>query len=396
MPCVPFTLLLLVLLAFSLQGCFGGNTTSTPNTKTITTNANGQQVGVNQNQNLFKGKIYFTIDGHLWVYNGDGTTRQLTPALNLHNPAVSPDGKWIAMSSTYKNYSDIVYMSTSGGSIHTLLSGNGKFYNDGPGVIKSTYYWLEEPFWSADGSHVIFLSDLQKEDWYRLGGLFGNAPFLDLQVFSVPFNNPNLQSSQVIAYANFGDGGDQDPAYRPGNPNEIIYTHYEYDITGTKQVIQIFLEDANAIPNHPGVYTPTQDPGIAITPPDTQNIQPAFSPDGNAIAYIRRETSNQMGLYIMSVPEGVTATPNDPATVQKALQPYKKSAHILSGEFISQPIWSPDGKQIAYLSYNNDTFDIWLANISVDPKTGAYVMKGSPIQLTTGGIDGNSRPFWTT
>jgi len=77
-------------------------------------------------------------------------------------------------------------MSTSGGSIHTLLTGNGKFYNDGPGVIKSTYYWLEEPFWSADGSHVLFLSDLQKEDWYRLGGLFGNAPFLDLQVFSVP------------------------------------------------------------------------------------------------------------------------------------------------------------------------------------------------------------------
>ena len=136
------TLLTLVLVAFSVQGClgFGGNTSSnTPSTKTITTNSNGQSVGVNQNQNLFKGKIYFTIDGHLWVYNGDGTTRQLTNSLNLHNPAVSPDGKWIVMSSGYKDYSDIVYMSTSGGPIHTLLTGNGKFYNDGPGVIKSTY-----------------------------------------------------------------------------------------------------------------------------------------------------------------------------------------------------------------------------------------------------------------
>jgi Tol biopolymer transport system component len=160
-------------------------------------------------------------------------------------------------------------------------------------------------------------------------------------------------------------------------------------------VIQVYLEDATAIPNHPGAYAPTRDPGVAITPVDTQNLQPAFSPDGNAIAYIRRESSNQMGLYIMSVPNGVTANPNDPATEQKALAPYKKSSHILSQQFVSQPVWSPDGKQIAYLSYNNGTFDIWLVSISIDPKTGAYVMKSNPVQLTTGGIDGNSRPFWT-
>ena len=390
------TTLMLVLLAFSVQGCFGfGNNSSSPSTKTITTNSSGQKVGVNQNQNLFRGKIYFTIDGQLWVYKDDGTTQQLTNSLNLHNPAVSPDGKWIAMSSGYKDYSDIVYMSTSGGPIHLLLTGAGKFYNDGPGVIKNTYYWLVQPAWSQDGSHLLFLSDLQKEDWYSLGGLFGYAPFLDLQVFSIPFDHPNLQASQVVAYANFGDGGDQDAAYRPGTTNQIIYTHYAYDITGTKQVIQLFLEDATAIPNHPGQYTPTRDPGVAITPSDTQNLQPAFSPDGNAIAYARRESSGQMGLYIMSVPEGITADPNNPVIDQKALQPYQKSSHILSQQFISQPVWSPDGKQIAYVSYNNNTFDIWLANIGIDAKTGAYVMKGSPIQLTSGGIDGNSRPFWT-
>ena len=390
------TLLTLVLLAFSLQGCLGSaNNSNTPNTKTITTNSSGQQVGVNQNQNLFKGKIYFTIDGHLWVYNGDGTTRQLTNSLNLHNPAVSPDGKWIALSSGYKDYSDIVYMSTNGGPIHTLLTGAGKFYNDGPGIIKSTDYWLVEPAWSPDGSHLLFLSDLQKEDWYSLGGLFGNAPFLDLQVFSTPFANPDLKTSQVVAYASFGDGGDQDPSYRPGNTNEIVFTHYAYDSTGTQQVIQIFLEDATAIPDHPGEYTPTSDPAVALTPPNTENLEPAFSPDGNAIAYIQRESSGQMGLYIMPVANGVTADPNNPVIEQKALEPYKKASHILSQQFVSQPVWSPDGKQIAYLGYNNDAFDIWLANITIDPKTGAYVMQGSPIQLTTGGIDGNSRPFWT-
>jgi len=95
------------------------------------------------------------------------------------------------------------------------------------------------------------------------------------------------------------------------------------------------------------------------------------------------------------VPEGVTADPNSPTAEQKALQPYNKSSHILSGQYVSQPVWSPDGKQIVYVSYNNSEFDLWLANISYNAKTSAYSLQGNPIQLTSGGIDGDSRPFWT-
>jgi len=58
-------------------------------------------------------------------------------------------------------------------------------------------------------------------------------------------------------------------------------------------------------------------------------------------------------------------------------------------------VWSPDGKQIAYISYNNNEFDLWLAKITFNTKTGKYSLQGNPVQLTTGGIDGNSRPFWT-
>src|SRR5712691_8011711 len=106
------------------------------------------------------------------------------------------------------------------------------------------------------------------------------------------------------------------------------------------------MEDATQNANHPVKYCPGipgYDPGIAITDPKDENIQPAFSQDGNAIAYVRREASGTMGIYVMSVPEGVTDTPNDSATEQKALLPYKKSSHILSGQYVSQPVWSPDG-----------------------------------------------------
>ncbi len=67
----------------------------------------------------------------------------------------------------------------------------------------------------------------------------------------------------------------------------------------------------------------------------------------------------------------------------------------MQGQFIGQPVWSPDGKQIALLSYNNNEFDIWLANVSLNAKTNQYAMQGSPIQLTQGGVDADSRPFWT-
>ena len=387
------SLLSLLALAFILQGCLGIGGNSTPNGTTITTNSNGNQVSIVQN--LFKGKIYFTIDHNLWVTDGKNNTREILTGGNISDPAVSPNGKWIAVSMRYKNSSDIDYIPVNEGTRHTLLSGGGSFYNDG-GFIKSSSHWFVQPAWSPDSTHVLFLSDLQKNFvWANLGGDFSNAPFLDLQVFSIPFNNANSKP-QDIAYAEFGDGGNRDPSYRPNHPNEIVYTHYAYDTaTRTQQVIQIFLEDATAIANHPGVYHPGYDPGIAITDPKAQNIQPTFSPDGNSIVYVRRESPSQMGLYIMPVPNGVTSNPNDPKVMQQALLPYKKSSHILSGLYVSQPVWSADGKQIAYISYTNNEFDLWLANIAINAKTGQYSLQGNPVQLTTGGIDGDSRPFWT-
>lgn len=397
-----YTLFLLALVALCLQSCLGLDNTNT-NFRNINSDTD-HPIQINQtDQAVFKGHIYFTSQRNLYVIDGTRNGKQLTKGADVRDPAASRDGKWIAFIVRSKNYSDLVYMSTNGGPRHTVLSGNGSFYQDST-FIKSNYYWLSQPAWSPDGSHLIFLSDLQKEDWYALGGLFANAPFLDLQVFSVAKDNPTpnqpKESTQVVAYASFGDGGDSEASYRPGtgHPEQIVYTHFAYDSTGTNQVIQIFLEDATAIANHPGQYKPTFDPAVALTPVDTkvENLQPAFSPDGNALAYIRRQENGQMGLYVMPTPtEDVTSDPNNPTIQQQALAPYKKSSLILSGQFISQPVWSPDGKQIAYLAYNNNTFDIWLASINVDTKTGVYSMKGSPIQLTSGGIDGDSRPFWT-
>ncbi|HZR41276.1 MAG TPA: hypothetical protein VFB12_14230 [Ktedonobacteraceae bacterium] len=401
----------LVLLTLSLQSCLSIGGSSPFKT---TTTSKGGSIGVN-NQIIFKGKIYFTLSHNLYVLDGaDGThtPHQLTQNMYVQDPAVSPDGKWIAFIVRNPNYSDLVYRSTntSDTTLHTVVTGKGQYFKNADG--DNNLYWFAQPAWSADSTHLLFVSDLQKHFYWgpRLGGVFANALFLDMQVFSLPINQTTLTAeqaittAQAIGYANFGDGGDRDPSYRPNHPEQVVYTHYSYDTSQTKQVDQIFLEDTTFMqkPNtyHPGITVDTGfDPAVAITKPDldVRNIQPAFSPDGNYIAYVHTSASStQMGLYVMQVPDGVTATPNDPTTAQKALVPYQSASLLLQQQFVSQPFWSPDYKQIAYLGYNNNKFDIWMATLKKDAKTGAYSIQGAPIQLTDAtDLDGDSRPFWT-
>lgn len=387
------TLLLLAFVALSVQGCLGVGGSSG---KKVATNSNGQQVTVNQD--AFKGKFYLTISHDLYVLNGNNTSQQLVSTGNVYDPAVSPDGKWIAFIEKSKQYSDLCVISTSGGKVRVLRSGNGKFYLNGP-FLHNTFVWYAQPSWSSDSSTLLFLSDLEKEDWYQQTDV--DAPMLDLQVFSIPFNNPTVQPTD-IAYASFGDGGDRDESYRPGHPDQIIYTHYAYDAaTRTQQQIQLFMEDSTTISQHPGVYYPGSpgggyDPGIAVTDTKLETIEPAFSPDGNFIAYVSRQ-SNAMNLMIMPTPSAtITQTPNDPKTIQQAVLDYQtKSVRLLNSLYVENPVWSPDGKQIAYVKYDGGTFDLWVANLSFNAKTSTYSIKGTPVQVTSGGVDGENRPVWT-
>ncbi len=389
------TCLLLVLVALSLQGCLGiGNNSSTQSFKSVNT-GNGQTLQVN-NQALFKGTIYFTQDHVLLAMDGSRNVHTLTPSKEyVTDPSVSPDGKTVAFIVRYKYSSDLVDMPVNGKRWTVLRTGTGQYIPNPPyPAPKSTQKWYFQPSWE-DNTHLLFLSDFEKLTVYP--GV--DAQLLDLQVFSISKNNPG--NAQEVAYAAYGDGGDRDPIYRPKHSNQVAFTRYAYDTSQTQQVIQIFLIDANGIVNHPnagfrpgvGVF----DPAVALTPPTTsvQNLMPNFSPDGNHLAYIRRIDASHSGLYVMPVAQNITRFPISASEQKNALQPYAKSSLIVEGQYVSQPVWSPDGTQIAYMSYSNGEFDIWLANVAVDAKTGAYKLKDSPVPLTSGGVDASSRPAWT-
>ncbi len=411
------TYVLLAMLALSLQSCLGiGNNTFQSKVK-----AKNGQVGINTTVKAkFQGTIYLTLDRNLYALDGKGNLTQLTKNMDIRDPAVSPNSKWIAFIVRYQNYSDLAYMSTntSNHTIHIVVTGKGEYYPNEEGA--NDYFWFAQPAWSSDSSHLLFLSDLQKNYyWSSQGDPFADAYFLDLQVFSLPINAAELTGTQAqndatsVAYANFGDGGDRDPSYRPGHAEEIVYTHYSYDSTQTQQVVQILAEDANLLSQahtpayHPGVQVGSNyDPAVALTPATSNlaNLEPSFSPDGNTLLYIRRLDADHMGLYSMSIannitddPKNANFDPNSTANQQKALAAYNKSTQLLKKEYLSYPIWSPDGKQIAYYDYNNGTFDLWLATVVKNAKTGTYsLIPNSTVQLTNanGDLDADSHPVW--
>jgi hypothetical protein len=107
----------------------------------------------------------------------------------------------------------------------------------------------------------------------------------------------------------------------------------------------------------------------------------------------------------MPVAEGVANNRNNPAfnptgsaNLRKALVHYRRhSVKLLSGYFVSQPVWSPSGKQLLYYSYQNNTFDIWLVTLDKDDQTGSASIKpGSQVQLIqcNGQLNADSRASW--
>src|SRR5579875_3543301 len=127
--------------------------------------------------------------------------------------AVPPDGKWIAFTRWFKDYSDLMLMPASGGAPRVLRSGNGTFVNNPGFAPKATYFWYAQPAWAPDSEHLLFVSDLDK--FNIVPGV--DAFQLDPEIFSISINDP-AATPQKVAYSTYGDGGLRDPAYRPGIP----------------------------------------------------------------------------------------------------------------------------------------------------------------------------------
>jgi dipeptidyl aminopeptidase/acylaminoacyl peptidase len=371
-------LALLSGLCLALQSCVSlpgesGHFQPVPST---TRGDGGTPLAVNQD-GRFQGHIAFIRNHQLYIFDGKtGSTHVLLVGANVQDPAYSPDGTRLAYISLGAAWSDVMVMPASGGTPTALThnQGAGQQITCPNGISESDNVWAAGPVWAADSASLYYLSDQQK--------LSMDCGFVDMAVWKVAARGgtPQLVLWPARGKDNNGApgaGGDANLALRPGAPDELAYTHYAYDQQqGASQLIQLFLATLS------NQQETALSPATVDTTPE-QALEPAWSPDGQYLAYIRR-SSDSDDLYVIHV--------SNPASGAPHFVDYATATKLLSGP-IAYPVWSPDGKSLLYLYFKDNEYNLYLAQLSV---SGSGIsLQGSAIQLTQGGVDGNSRPSWT-
>ena len=372
-----FWLSLLGVLALFLQGCSslaGDNGQFRP--ALTSTSGGGTPLEVNSEER-FHGKIAFARNHRLFVL--DGTTGAITP-LNageaVSDPAYSPDGTRLAFISRGASWSDLMVMPADGGAPTALThsQGSGGQITCPSGITVSNQVWVANPVWSPSGDTLYYLSDHQKLDTA--------CGFSDMGIWKMTAAgaDPQLLLPPALGDENSGlpgAGGDTNLSLRPGADPSLAYTHYAYDAQdGTTLLIQLFL----------GTLDGTQETALSpstLNQAPEQARQPAWSPDGHDLAYIRQDGSST-DLMVMRV--------SDPADGAPDFGDYATSIKLLDGQ-ITYPVWSPDGKDLLFLAYKDDSYNLYLAHLVFSDNT--ISVQGSPLQLTQGGVDGDTRPAWT-
>jgi Tol biopolymer transport system component len=122
---------------------------------------------------------------------------------------------------------------------------------------------------------------------------------------------------------------------------------------------------------------------VYLSPDGARNFQPALSPDGRFLTFVRAGASGD-DLYVM--PLGATFT-GEP-------RPYPtEGAVLLQSGMVSQPVWAPDGRAIAFLKLVNGSFDLFILPIATD---GAVQAAGAAQAVTHGSfLDADSRLAWS-
>ncbi|HEY8739428.1 MAG TPA: hypothetical protein VIN56_02395 [Candidatus Dormibacteraeota bacterium] len=188
-----------------------------------------------------------------------------------------------------------------------------------------------KPSFSPDGTRIVFMSD-------RARGFSDEAIW----------EGPVRARAHQVSFPPDSTGGDDAPAYSASG-NAVLFVAWR-DNHGSLDQARVPL----------GRATPL------AKPTDHDIMDPAPGP-GDRLAFTQRQGEAEnifLGGIDGSAAHGLTSF-ND----------------------CRQPAWSPDGKDLLFVSPHSGTFDLWMV-----PVAGA-----APVRLTAGAdLDANSRAAWTT
>lgn len=283
---------------------------------------------------------------------------------HVDEPEVSPDGKWVAYvvstaDSTEDKYDDNVWMTAT----------------DGSGSVQLTYTNEDEstPKWSPDNRWIAFLSSRdkakEKAQLWIMDRRGGEAKQLTELKVSISDYEWSPDAKKILLTITDQEVRPDSLKDRPAKPIVVDRYHFKQDINGYMEgkYAHLYLFD---------VETKKLD---TLTKGNYDHSDASWSPDGKHIAF----TSNRSEDPDRNTNSDIWIIEPKPKS-----NPRKLTSWI---DFDRNPIWSPDGKSIAYLRSISPEWDAYdephLAVISVDG--------GEPTILTKALDRPVNKPQWS-
>lgn len=297
------------------------------------------------------GHLYATKGRSLYLFSGTRVVHLLKGA-EVMDPAVTANGQRLAFARFERQGSVIVVADST--------AANGQAIT--PAWLPEGALWAFDPSFSPDGTSIAYLTDRGKQRSSPR-----NLQPNDLGVWR--YSSASGQSVREVAPVPY-TGGDADPVYRPGAPDQLLFTTYLYGGDPLQPVARLTWMS---------LRTGAQ---VYLSPDAERNFAPAISPDGRYVAFIHA-TGSSDDLEVMPLAESYAAEPPTPPSA---------AAVLLQAGMVSQPIWSPDGSAIAFMMLRKGSFDLFILPVS----TAGTVHATGPAQAVTNGsfLDADSRLAW--
>jgi TolB protein len=301
---------------------------------------------------VVNGRLYATKGRTLYRFSGARLATVLA-GMKVKDPAVSLDGLTLAAANLQAQSSTLTMSDASGRDRRELTAASAP-----EGTL-----WAFSPSISDDGRRILFVTDRGKQP--------SSPRNLQPNDFGVWLYDASTAGSRRLTWPMPYTGGDADPVFRPGNNDQIVYTTYLYGGTPPQTVARLAWR---SIQTGRTVY---------LSPDSGRSFQPAFSPDGRFLAFIRAE-SGQDNLYVMPLAADIGHQPQPPPSA---------AAVLLQSGIVAQPVWSPDGKALAFLMLTKGNFDLYVLPVG----TGQTIRVTGPAQAVTHGsfLDADSRLAWS-
>ncbi|MBI5652160.1 MAG: PD40 domain-containing protein [Chloroflexi bacterium] len=269
-----------------------------------------------------QGKIVFqgAIGGMIYTVNGDGSDlRIVTDGID---PAFSPDGKQIAFA-RWSNINPGLFVINADGSNERLIFGSPK---------------IRSPRWSPDGKFIAFTQDkpaTNNQPLWKLGLIELNK-VIDAETTRTVLTEPQCSR---LCYA---------PSWKNDGAT-LVYVDPQYGIMATN----ILTGSASLVMGPTGTYYDTGKQAvlpILHLPPLQQTMT---SPDGSRVAFIQR-AHDRWEINLVSADGGVAIAITQPNAILYTF--FGIRWHNVA------PVWSPDGKQILFMSDRNGKWEFFVMN----------------------------------